>query len=115
MSCVADLQVVYLVDTDNNPATLPVPVNDTSTIMTATLRNQLTEVRVYILAHEGQRDPSYKYTVSADDLALCGGSATSIYVGDSNIGQGRCFDFTASNANYHWRLYNIVVRPSNLR
>lgn len=108
LNCAADMQVVYNVNgvgwTD-----------DTSNFTTAALRNNLIEVRVYILAQEGQKDLNYTHTVSADDKFMCGGSDTKIYVGDRNVGGGRCFDFTAINANYRWKLYNLVVQPSNLR
>ncbi len=97
MSCVADLQVVYrVVDAAGDHWT-----DDTSLKTAAELRAQLREIRVYILAQEGQKDNTYT-------------SPTPIYVGDSLIGFGRNYNL-GTNTHYRWRLYNIVVQPSNLR
>jgi prepilin-type N-terminal cleavage/methylation domain-containing protein len=106
MSCVANLQVVYNMN--------GVWTNDISSSTAANLRAQLREVRVYILAQEGQKDRNYTHRVSDDDKAMCGGSETAIYVGDRNIGLGQCFDFTDAYKNYRWRLYNLVIQPANL-
>ncbi len=65
LDCVADMQVVTYLDTDlNGQAETP----STGLSVAAgpgaaqTIRDQLKEVRVYILAHEGQRDTSYTHT-----------------------------------------------------
>jgi hypothetical protein len=102
LDCVADMQVVTyldtnldgLVDIDSNGLLLP----DAQTI-----RDQLKEVRVYILAHEGQRDTSYTHT---QNPILVGVSAT----------RGRNFDLsTIPNwQNYRWKVYTLVVRPNSL-
>jgi len=80
-------------------------------------RNSLQEVRVYILAHEGQRDPNYTYPYSnvivgptnPDDPAL-------MYLAKQ---VGRAFDFTKSGItdwqNYRWKLYTVVVKLRNTR
>lgn len=98
LDCVADMQVVYGLDTNADGAvdTWDADISD----MTAVdIRGQLAEVRVYILAQEGQRDPSY--TTPSDN----------IYVGMT--GYGRNLDVSGYR-NYRWKTYTISVRPRNL-
>jgi hypothetical protein len=106
LDCVADMQVVTYLDqippldgiaeTFSNGLSLP----DAQTI-----RDQLKEVRVYILAHEGQRDTSYTHITNP---MLVGESAT----------LGRNFDFATHGItnwqNYRWKVYTLVVRPNSL-
>lgn len=109
LDCVADMQVIYRIDTDNNgdiDNETDVLDDLTGTALTAQqIREQVKEVRVYILAHEGQRDVNYTYpssTITVGEFAL-----------------GRTFDFAASGItnwqNYRWKVYTIVVKPNNLR
>jgi hypothetical protein len=104
LDCVADMQVLYGLDTDLNPATLPVWSDSLATFpagptAAADIRAQLAEVRVHILAQEGQRDDSYRTPTD------------NIYVGSQSA--GRDFDVSGYR-NYRWRLYSIVVKPKNL-
>lgn len=106
LDCVADMQVVTFLDTDNDGT-----ADTLSTGLWAadaqTIRNQLKEVHVYILAHEGQRDVSYTYFPST---VLVGEQAgLTVY--------GRNFDLTtiANWQNYRWKVYTLVVRPKSLR
>ena len=96
LDCVADMQVVYGVDTDGDgvlewqsfpPATA------------ADLRTQFRELHVHILVQVGQRDDSYTYP------------ATTISVGSGGIVNN--FDVSGFR-NYRWKVYNIVVRPTTL-
>jgi len=69
------------------------------------IREHLKVVKVYILAQEGKRDPSYK------------SPTTSITVGDLIADGFRTkADYVLSTAQqqYRWKLYRIVVRPKNL-
>jgi hypothetical protein len=107
LDCVADMQVVFRLDRDGDgivESNADV-LTDTATGVNLTaeqIRNQLKEVRVYILAHEGQMDRSYTHPT------------TDIYVGETAIGNGRTFNIGA-NVNYRWKLYTLVVKPKNLR
>jgi hypothetical protein len=69
-------------------------------------RNQLKEVRIYILAHEGQRDPSYT-------------SPATITAIDPDIGVGTpVINFDAAAAglrNFRWKVYTIVAKPYSMR
>jgi hypothetical protein len=69
------------------------------------LRNRLMEIRVYILAHEGQRDPNYTF-----NNFTCG--ANCITVGD--FGCGRPFNLPPDWKNYRWKVYTLVVKPQNV-
>ncbi|MEJ2684537.1 MAG: prepilin-type N-terminal cleavage/methylation domain-containing protein [Candidatus Sulfobium sp.] len=106
LDCVADMEVVY-------GQAGPAYTDDTHTWSATDLRNKLKEVRVYILAQEGQKDPNFKYTVSQDDKDMCGNSPTKIYVGEKSVGSGKCFDIS-TNVNYRWKKYILVVTPDNL-
>lgn len=108
LDCVADLQIVYGLDTSGNGS-----VNFHSTEAPATAaeqREQIKEIRVYVLAQEGNRDLLYRYP------------STTIDVGESFDGgaslTGRRFDLQATIGDdykyYRWKLYTIVVRPKNL-
>jgi hypothetical protein len=74
------------------------------------IRNRLLEIRVYILAHEGQRDPNYQF-----NNFNCG--ANCVTVGD--YGCGRAFNLVANGIanwqNYRWKVYTLVVKPQDLR
>lgn len=96
--CVADMQVVYNMN--------GVWMDDTSNYTAKDLRDQLKEVRVYILSHEGQKDFTYTHI---GDI-----TPTTIRVGDTAVGGWHAFNI-GTNVNYRWRLYNLVVQPSNLR
>jgi len=105
LDCVADVQVVFRLDRNGDGIiTVADVLTDPSGVpLTAEqIRNQVKEVRVYILAHEGQMDRSYTHP------------ATEIYVGETAIGNGRKFNIGA-NRNYRWKLYTLVVKPNNLR
>jgi hypothetical protein len=65
----------------------------------AAIRAQLAEVRVHILAQEGQRDDSYTTP------------SNTIFVGSQGV--GRNFD-VSGDRNYRWKQYSIVVKPKNL-
>ncbi len=108
LDCVADMQVVYVLDTDTNPLTPLIPSDDISVGMTAEdIRAQLVEVRVYILGQEGQRDDSYTYRNVLDTT-----HANEILVGPDTV-TGRYIDLSGS-LNYRWKVYTIVVKPKNL-
>jgi prepilin-type N-terminal cleavage/methylation domain-containing protein len=74
------------------------------------LRNRLMEIRVYILAHEGQKDLAYTF-----NNFTCG--ANCVAVGD--FGCGRDFNFSTSGItdwkSFRWKVYTLVVKPQNLR
>lgn len=106
LDCVADLQVVYGLDTSGQGF-----VNSHSTVLPATareIRAQLREIRVYLLVHEGTKDAGFSYP------------SRYIAVGESFGGtlQGRNFDLQGLIGtgwqHYRWKVLSLVVRPQNL-
>jgi prepilin-type N-terminal cleavage/methylation domain-containing protein len=95
LDCVASMQAQYMLDTDGD-GTVDATSTDISALTAQQIRDQLARVQVSILAHEGQRDPSYTH------------SPTSITVG------GTPFNISP-NVNYRWKVYELVVTPENLR
>jgi prepilin-type N-terminal cleavage/methylation domain-containing protein len=135
LDCVADMQVIFGLDMNSDGIIGTYSNADGSTVMGATAitkqnegagtsnvqqvlqshldlsdyRSSLQEVRVYILAHEGQKDPSYTYPNN------------SIFVGDYNNlpSLGRTFNFAdrgiIDGTHYRWKLYTLVVKLRNMR
>jgi prepilin-type N-terminal cleavage/methylation domain-containing protein len=102
LDCVADMQVIYRRDT-NDDGIIDNNTDDISVLTADKIREQVKEVRVYILAHEGQRDTNYTYPNN------------SVTVGE--FGLEKNFDLTsiANYQNYRWKVYTIVVNSNNLR
>jgi len=99
LDCAADMQVVYGLDSDAD-GQVDTWSNDISTGMTAAdIRIQLLEVRLHVLAQEGQRDDSYRPPTD------------NVFVGSEGV--GRNFNLVLYR-NYRWKLYTIVVKPTNL-
>jgi prepilin-type N-terminal cleavage/methylation domain-containing protein len=106
LDCVADFQVIFYRDT-NNDGTIE-SYNDNLAGLTAQqIREQVKEVRVYILTHEGQRDPGYTYP-----------NAT-IEIRDQNFGLIKNFDLSATIGgnwqNYRWKIITLAIKPKNLQ
>jgi prepilin-type N-terminal cleavage/methylation domain-containing protein len=100
LDCVADLQVVFGRDTNgdgeaNSYGTTPGADADD-------IRDELLEIRVYVLAHEGQVDSTFT-------------SPATITAFDPGIGANVINWAVPANArNYRWRVYTIITRPYNL-
>lgn len=122
LDCVADMQVVFITDSDMNPLTNPVLVDAdfpyTGVGLTAEqIRDQIKGVLIYILAHEGQRDPNFTFINFSTG---CGAVANCIRVGDiyGVTPFGRPFDLSLIDpnfANYRWKVYKFAVQLPNLR
>lgn len=99
LDCVADMQVLYLLDTTADGVPEPPPVDDIRAILptAAEVRSQVVEVRVHLLVQEGQRDDSYQSPASLPWPGF----------------PGRDFH-VAGYRNYRWRVYSLVVKPRNL-
>lgn len=91
LDCVADFQVRYGVDSDNDG---DLETSDDVSLLDAKgIRTQLKEVRVFILAHEGQRDRSYTHPAGSISVA---GHVNTV------------------DRQFRWRVYEMVVNPVNL-
>ncbi len=134
LDCVADMQVVFGLDMDEDGIIGTISNGDGSVIIadrtidkardnetaavadvSATLadpellRRRIKEIKVYILAHEGQREVNYTFNNFS-------GCPTCITVGESAV-LGQNFDLSAipNYLNYRWKIYTLVVKPENLR
>lgn len=109
LDCVADMQVIFRLDTDNN-GEIDNATDDISNLSAQQIREQVKEVRVYILAHEGQRDVNYTYPNATVQIPAAP---------DPGAGLGSTFNFAARGItnwqNYRWKVYTLVVKPNNLR
>jgi len=117
LDCVLDLQVVFGLDTSGS-GNVEYHASDLSALGYTTagdLRDHVREIRVYILAQQGRKDPGYLYPLTSPK--------TAIFLGDPSLDPalGRTWaepDLTATVGpewrNYHWKLYTIVVQPKNL-
>lgn len=110
LDCVADMQVYYRLDTNNDGA-IESELNSIAGLTAQNIREQTREIRVYILAHEGQRDGSYTFN-NFTGASTC---ATCVRVGQSAV-LGRDFNLATITdyLNYRWKVYTIVVQPKNL-
>ncbi|MEJ2695675.1 MAG: prepilin-type N-terminal cleavage/methylation domain-containing protein [Candidatus Sulfobium sp.] len=148
LDCVADMQVVYLMDNKDqsgNPhsdgiadwcpdsATCPgyvactsttthsptaSPTDDISCLTAAQIRRQVKEVRVYIVAQEGQRDAGYDFSQGGSRTSL---SATIVKPDDLtkslNVGTVNLAGLVGNPEYkyYRWKLYTLVVEPDDMR
>jgi prepilin-type N-terminal cleavage/methylation domain-containing protein len=121
LDCVADMQVILGLDMNGNGVAetmasaggTAISSSEGATVGTvqaalnspAEIRDKLKLIKVFVLAHEGQRDPKYQY------------SKASVVVGESGL--GRVFDFAAigipSFADYRWKIYTLSEKPKALR
>lgn len=110
--CVADMQVVYALDTNGDGSVDFHGNQDELRILSAkTIRSQLKEIRVYILTHEGQKDRFFKYA-----------GGPSVLVGEKLNGTdyGNSYDLSKLQSigdswkNYRWKIYTLVVKPKNI-
>ena len=108
LDCVADMQVVYGVGPAGTPDINFHQTTPPGTGSAKDIREQLKEIRLYILGHEGKKDTGFSQPNPV------------IKVGEnfSGVLLGRNFDLSAvigaDWSHYRWKLYTIVVRPQNL-
>ncbi len=115
LDCVADFQVTFWLDTDGDGDIDWPPSDDISALTDRDIREQLKEVRVYIVAHEGQRDANYDF--SKDDtreflsaMEISGtDSRTITFVNLKTLIGDPDYKF------YRWKVYTITVSAENLR
>lgn len=112
LDCVADMQVVYGMDNNADGVIDNTYSDDISAGMTAAdIRTQVAEVRVHILAQEGQRDDSYSYP---NDNVTVGSGSVGRAFNFASYGFVSSGDVPGNFKHYRWKLYNIVVKPTNL-
>lgn len=108
LDCVADMQVVYILDSSSNGQTTE--TDSLAGLSAKEIRDQLKSIQVYILSHEGGKDSFYTYP--KEKIAV-GPSADGV-----NTGAGRSFDLKETIKTgwerYRWKVYRFSVNPANL-
>jgi len=114
MNCVLDLQVALGLDTDDDgmidmwdPAQAGIFESGKYDIKTQ--RKRIKQVRVYILAQNGNFDRDYIYS-NPDDEA----NPDTVWVGDTRLETGGSAHLTPIQRKYRWRVVSISVAPRNL-
>lgn len=115
LACVGDMQVEYEIDYNNNGNVSPSPTltfaDGTTPLAASDVRNLLKNVRVYILTHEGRKDPGYSYS---GDTVQVGDPVRSASSGRTWTAAQMQSTFGSDWRNYRWKVYTIVVHPKNL-
>jgi len=108
LDCVADMQVVYTLDSLSNGVT-----TDTDSLAGLTareIREQLRLIQVYVLTHEGGKDALYTYPNETIGVGPTVDGLTS--------GSGRTFNLKDTIKEgwqqYRWKIYRVIVKPANL-
>jgi prepilin-type N-terminal cleavage/methylation domain-containing protein len=105
LDCVSDMQVVFRLDTDGD-GVADAPIGDINGLDAGEIREQVKQVQVYLLVHEGAKDPYYTHPVNQ------------ILVGPDTA-SGRLFDLPSQIgtdwANYRWRVIVLTEKPNFAR
>lgn len=112
IDCVADFQVVYHLDTDGDGGwDTRADAGAISGLTPERIRDQVKEVRLYVLTHEGGLDASYTHPNAALNVGEVDGAG--------NLLAGRQSDVSAvagaNWVNYRWKVYGLAVTPKNLK
>jgi hypothetical protein len=114
IDCVADFQVVYYLDNNNDGGwdAPPVNANGLAGLTAAQIRDQVKAINCYILTHEGDMDRSYTYANAVINVGEIANDGVTLVA-------GQAFDLNATIggnwANYRWKVYTIAVTPTNLQ
>jgi prepilin-type N-terminal cleavage/methylation domain-containing protein len=108
LDCVADMQVVYTLDSLNNGVTTE---TDSLAGLTARqVREQLRLIQVYVLTHEGGKDALYTYPNPNIAVGPTVDGLTAVL--------GRTFELDKKIdtgwQQYRWKIYRVIVKPANL-
>lgn len=104
LDCVADLQVLFVLD-DNGSVTEFDEENTEEKQDAAFVRKRLKEVRLYVMAQQGRRDPGYSFPMTDPGKVISLGQERS-WTRDEFLRNGW--------EHYRWKVYSIVVQPRNL-
>jgi hypothetical protein len=119
------MQLVFGVDTDGTPdGEVNCYVDDLAdvlvTVNAENIRTRVKEIRIYLLAHEGQIDRSFNFQAPINPSSIRVGEASINVPGGNCTGAtvlGRDFNLNGITdwQNYRWKVYTMVVLPMNLR
>ncbi len=114
LDCVADMQVILALDTNGDK--VADQFGDVPPVSAQLERAQVIDVRVYIVAQEGQIDTSYTYKNSVRTPAQCDFDKV-VCINDTQGGFIKAVDVSALPGigtgwkNYRWKLYTLVAKP----
>jgi hypothetical protein len=112
--CVRDFQVAFGLDAGQNMDGVIDTWDNGGGIASAydrnTLKKRLKQVRVYVLAQSGNRDPDYLYENPESPE-----KPDTIRVGEKILGTGRDITLTPEQRRYHWKVLAVSITPRNLR
>jgi prepilin-type N-terminal cleavage/methylation domain-containing protein len=115
LDCVADFQVDYWLDTDGDGDIDWAPSDDISSLTAKQIRDQLREVRVYIVAQDGQRDMNYDFSKNNTRQYLSAQEFLDTYSHTVNFVNLKTQIGDPEYKYYHWKLYTVIANPTNLR
>lgn len=108
VDCVLDFQVAFVLDVNNDGN---LTYTDSLAGMSATeIRQQLKQVKAYILAQEGQKDREFTYPSSSIVVAPAGMASLGHTWDNTMLTTAVGSDWK----NYRWKVYEIAVQPRNL-
>jgi prepilin-type N-terminal cleavage/methylation domain-containing protein len=99
MECVGNMQVIFRIDT-NNDGVADVSRNNLTGLDAYQIKQNVKEVQVYILAHEGTLDRRYTHGVNSVTLGAAGVTRTINLAG-----------FGADWNHYRWKTYTVIAKP----
>jgi hypothetical protein len=109
LDCVADMQVVFQLDTDLD-GVIDTQSNNISSLSAQGIRQQVKEVRIYILSHEGEQDKMFSYMNPENPLS------STVTVGEFGLGSTMDLSATVGSGwrNYRWKASTLVIRAKNI-
>ncbi|HJV66695.1 MAG TPA: prepilin-type N-terminal cleavage/methylation domain-containing protein [Geomonas sp.] len=119
LDCMADLQVIFMMDSSNDGSLTPLSDISRTTLKelfgiddpAKVLREHVKEVRVYVLAQQGKKDITFNYPVADPRQVFVLGDR----VNGKAWSQGElAASFGAQWQHYHWKVFTIAVQPNNL-
>lgn len=102
LDCVKEFKVAFGRDSDNSNNN---PIDTWSTSLPSNssgVRQQVKQIIIFIVYHEGAKDPKFNYSGGTINFNTPGGS----------IGQ---FNPTGDELHYRWKLIKLSVKPMNLQ
>jgi hypothetical protein len=105
IDCVSNMQVTFRLDRNGDGFPEDPTVESLAGLTALLIKQQVKEVRVYILAHEGPMDRGFTYN-----------GANPLHLGDAGLGED--IDLSASFGadwdHYRWKIYTLIVKPRGL-
>jgi Tfp pilus assembly protein PilE len=130
LNCAGDMRVVFFLDMDDdgNPQTYANAADGTNTASAegaadvsttladaGLLRQRLKTAYVYVLSHEGKKDPSYSYPVTDVNRVIVVGPPDMPSIGHEWSQVAMAAQFGADWRNYRWKVYSFEVNTRNLQ